>query len=360
MTRTLTAAATGAALLLAASPVGAPVGARAATGPTLQQLIGQKLVVSMDGTKSSASLLTRAKRGKIGGVIIHSTNFASAAGLRGIATQLQQAAASGGQPPLLIAVDQEGGPVKTIKWIAPTISPRRMGELGSSDVARRQRRRTGVALLDLGVNVDLAPVADVPSSTESFMYRQGRTWSFGAAKTSRLANAFAVGLVHGGALASMKHFPGIGFAELNTDTNVVRITATATQLSPGLKPYRAAVANGVPLIMLSNAVYTAYDRGHAAGWSRVIGSHLLRDQLGFRGVTITDSLDGAAHARGIPTDPLAVRAAKAGTDMLLLTGSEASSRSVFRSLLAAASDGRISQARLLASYERIAALKSTL
>ena len=143
MTRTLTAAAAGAALLLAASPLGAPVGARAATGPTLQQLIGQKLVVSMDGTKPSASLLTRAKRGKIGGVIIHSTNFASAAGLRGIATQLQQAAASGGQPPLLIAVDQEGGPVKTIKWIAPTISPRRMGELGSSDVARRQGRRPG-------------------------------------------------------------------------------------------------------------------------------------------------------------------------------------------------------------------------
>jgi beta-N-acetylhexosaminidase len=235
-----------------------------------------------------------------------------------------------------------------------------MGELDSTDVARRQGRRTGLELLDLGVNVDLAPVADVPASTTSFMYQQGRTWSFRADKTSRLANAFAVGLAHAGALATMKHFPGIGFATRNTDTNVVRITATASQLGPGLKPYRAAVTNGVPLVMLSNAVYTAYDRGHAAGWSRVIGSHLLRGQLGFRGVTITDSLDGAAHSRGIATDPLAVSAAKAGTDMLLLTGSEAASRSVYWSLLDAVSAGRVSIARLEASYERILALKAGL
>jgi len=77
-------------------------------------------------------------------------------------------------------------------------------------------------------------------------------------------------------------------------------------------------------------------------------------------VTITDSLDGAAHARGIPTDPLAIRAAKAGTDLILLTGSEASSRSVYRSLVDAATAGRISHARLMASYGRIAALRAGL
>jgi beta-N-acetylhexosaminidase len=112
--------------------------------------------------------------------------------------------------------------------------------------------------------------------------------------------------------------------------------------------------------MLSNAVYDAYDRGHAAGWSRVIGSQLLRGQLGFHGATITDSLDGAAHARGISVNPLAIRAARAGTDLLLLTGSEAASRSAYRSLLDAVSAGRISVARLQASYQRILALKAGL
>jgi beta-N-acetylhexosaminidase len=349
------------ATLLTASPAGAPLaGVDASTTPTLRQLIGQKLIVSMQGTTPSTSLIRRAHHGTIGGVLIHGTNFSSAARLRAIASRLQRAAASGGQPPLLIAVDQEGGPVKTISWIPPTVSPRRMGELDSTTVAHRQGRRTGAALIDLGVNLDLAPVADVPASTSSFMYLQGRTWSFRAARTSRLSNAFANGLSDGGALAAMKHFPGLGFASLNTDTHIVRIPATATQLAPGLKPYRAAVTNHVPLVMLSNAVYEAYDGGNAAGWSRAIGTRLLRGELGFRGVTITDSLDGAAHARGIPTNPLAIRAAKAGTDLLLLTGSEAASRSVYRSLLSAATEGTIREARLLASYERIAALKGTL
>jgi beta-N-acetylhexosaminidase len=344
-------------VILTAATSSAPAVASAAT---LNQMIGQKLIVSMDGTMPSASLLTRARRGKIGGVIIHRYNFASAAQLRAITNKLQQAATGGGQPRLLIAVDQEGGPVKTIPWIPPTLSPWQMGELGSSDTARRQGRKTGVALSDLGINTDFAPVADVPASPASFMYQQGRTWSFSARKTARLANAFAVGLGARHAFATMKHFPGLGFATRNTDDYVVRIAATKSQLAAELKPYRLAVADHVPLIMLSNAIYDAYDPRHAAGWSRAIATTLLRGELGFRGVTITDSLDGAAHARGIPTDPLAIRATKAGTDLILLTGSEAASRSVYRSLLGAASDGRISKARLLASYQRIVALKTGL
>jgi beta-N-acetylhexosaminidase len=192
------------------------------------------------------------------------------------------------------------------------------------------------------------------------MYQQGRTWSFSARKTARLSNAFALGLGDRGVLASMKHFPGLGFAKKNTDDFVVHIGVTESRLAPGLRPYRRAVGNGVPLVMLSNALYRAYDRSHAAGWSHAIGTTLLRGELGFEGVTITDSLDGAAGARGIPTNPLALKAAKAGTDMLLLTGSEASARSVFHTLLDAAKAGKIPQQRLAASYDRIVALKATL
>jgi beta-N-acetylhexosaminidase len=335
----------------------APVSAPASAAPSLQHLIGQKLVVSMEGHTPSASLLDRARRGRIGGVLIHGWNFSSSTQLRSIANELQQAAAQGGQPPLLIAVDQEGGQVKTVSWIPPTLSPPQMG---SSDTARAQGRKTGRALVGLGVNTDFAPVADVPASTSSFMYQQGRTWSFSSRETARLANAFALGLGDRGALATMKHFPGLGFATKNTDDFVVHIDATKSELAPGLRPYRHAVANAVPLVMLSNAVYRAYDRSHAAGWSRPIGTTLLRGELGFHGVTITDSLDGAANTRGIPTNPLALKAAKAGTDMLLLSGSEASSRSVFRTLLDAAKAGKIRHDRLTASYDRILALKAGL
>jgi beta-N-acetylhexosaminidase len=349
-----------AAAVLATAGLLSIVPAPAAAAPSLQHLIGQKLVVSMDGHTPSASLLDRARRGRIGGVIIHGFNFSSAAQLRSIANKLQQAAADGGQPPLLIAVDQEGGSVKTVPWIPPTLSPPDMGDLGSSDTAHTQGRKTGSSLVGLGINTDFAPVADVPASTASFIYRQGRTWSFSSRETSRLANAFALGLGDRGALATMKHFPGLGFAAKNTDDFVVHIDATKSELAPGFRPYRHAAANGVPLVMLSNAIYRAYDRSRAAGWSRAIGTTLLRGQLGFGGVTITDSLDGAANSRGIPTNPLALKAAKAGTDMVLLTGSEASSRSVFRTLLDAAKAGQLPLDRLTASYGRILALKAGL
>jgi beta-N-acetylhexosaminidase len=135
-------------------------------------VIGQKLVVRMDGTKPSAALIARVRLGQIGGVIIHRTNFRSAADLRAVTGQLQQAAVSGGRPPLIIAVDQEGGPVKTVSWIPPTLSPPQMGALASGGTALRQGQDTGTALRRLGVNTDFAPVADVPSSRASFLYRQ--------------------------------------------------------------------------------------------------------------------------------------------------------------------------------------------
>ena len=344
------------ALLLTASPVGEP----AVATPTVAQLVGQKLVVSMDGTTPSASLLARARAGKIGGVLIHGYNFGSAAQLRTITTKLQQAAAAGGQPKLLIAVDQEGGAVKTVSWIAPTLSPPQMGALDSTDTARTQGRMTGRGLRGLGINTDFAPVADVPASRASFLYREGRTWGFSASKTTRLANAFALGLRDRDAAATMKHFPGLGFATRNTDRYLVHITATKDQLARGLRPYGLAVEDHVPLVMLSNAVYDAYDRYNAAGWSPAIVRTLLRGELGFQGATITDSLDAAARTRGTGTSGLAIRAARAGTDFVLLTGSEAGSRAVYASLVQAANGGRIPLARLSASYDRITVLKASL
>jgi beta-N-acetylhexosaminidase len=210
------------------------------------------------------------------------------------------------------------------------------------------------------VNVDLAPVADVPASPHSFMLVGGRTWSGSASATSALANAFASGLEQGGVVPAMKHFPGLGYAALNTDLHVEAIMASRSQLDAGLVPYRTAISAHVPMIMLSNAVYTAYDGANAAGWSPTIATRLLRGSLGFTGVTITDSLDGAAHARGIRDNPLAIRAARAGTDMILITGSEATSQSVYASLVDQARAGAISRAQLEASYRRIRALKRTL
>jgi beta-N-acetylhexosaminidase len=340
----------------------APASADAASvlAPTPSQLVGQKLMVAMSGTTPSAAILGRIQRGEIGGVVLFGANITTASQLSALTSKLQAAAKTGGQPSLLIATDQEGGSVKRVSWIPPTLSPPQMGSNGSASTAFTQGRETALGLEGLGINVDLAPVADVPTSTSSFMYQQGRTWSFSASLTATLSDAFASGLEAGGAVPTMKHFPGIGWATLNTDSHADVTALSKTALAPGLQPYQAAIAHRIPLVMLSNATYTAYDPANAAGWSHAISQTLLRGTLGFTGVSITDSLSGTAASRGVSPTSLAIKAAQAGTDMIMLTGSETSTAATYSTLLLDAQNGTIPTTALQSSYDRILNLKTGL
>ena len=353
-------AAAGLAASLATGFTPGPLAGGATPATAFSALVGQKLMVAMSGTTPSADLLGRIRRGEIGGVILFAENITTPAGLTALTRSLQAAAAGGGQPPLLIATDQEGGTVRRVSWAPPSMSPPAMGNLGSVATAEAQGLATGRALACAGINDNLAPVADVPASTASFMYQDGRTWSFSASTTASLSSAFARGLEAGGSLPTMKHFPGIGLATKNTDSSVVTIAASKATLAPGLLPYQQAIADGSPMVMLSNATYSAYDSVNGAGWSHAISVGLLRESLGFQGVSITDSLSGTARARGVSGASLAIKAARAGTDMIMLTGSEAASKGAYASLLNAATSGSIPLATLQASYNRILALKAGL
>ena len=119
--------------------------------PTLEQLIGQKLMVTMSGRKVSAALARRVRRGEVGGVILLSRNVATRPALGKLTRKLQRAAAQGGQPPLLIAIDQEGGSVRRVPWAPLTIPIPEIGRIGSSSLARAQGARTGNALRRLHV-----------------------------------------------------------------------------------------------------------------------------------------------------------------------------------------------------------------
>ena len=118
----------------------------------------------------------------------------------------------------------------------------------------------------------------------------------------------------------MKHFPGLGITRHNTDTTVVKITASRTRLSTDLAPYRTAISHHIPLIMLSNATYTAYDTVNAAGWSPAIGGTLLRRDLGYTGATITDSLTGTARVTWRPRVPPGARRCARGDGLHPLDG----------------------------------------
>src|SRR5919199_1067968 len=214
----------GAFLALAvAALLAAPASASAA--PSLRHLIGSRLLVAMHGTRPDAQLLQRVRRGEVAGVILFGSNIEGPRQLRALTAALRRAARAGSHPPPLVAVDQEGGAVKRLSWAPPTLSPPQIGARNSLVVAGHQGRSTARALRALGINLDLAPVCDVPRGPDSFIAAQGRAYSRSRFVVARMASAFAGGLGRGRVAATLKHFPGLGRATVSTDDGVVRILA---------------------------------------------------------------------------------------------------------------------------------------
>ncbi len=311
----------------------------------------------MTGTFPDAALLARVRAGQVGGVILSNANVRSARQVRALVGMLRDAARAGGQPSPLVAVDQEGGPTRRLAWAPPLRSTERLGQLAPETV-RAQGLATARALRAVGVNVDLAPVADVPSAPQSFIGRQGRAFSADPARTATLATAFAQGLAEGNVAATAKHFPGLGRATRTTDDTVVSINVSREELAADVAPFRSLIEGGVPLVMLASASYSAFGPKPAV---LAEGVHaLLRGRLGFAGVTISDGLNAPAACQGRTVESTAVLAAEAGTDLLLFTSEETQTAAVYERLLERAKDGSIPRRSLERSYARILALKARL
>ena len=345
------------AVSLAALLAGASSGStQSPPAPTLARLVGQTLMGAMDGTTPSASLLARIRSGQLGGVIIFGGNITTPSALAGVISQLQGAAKAGGNPPLLIATDQEGGEVKRLPAGPPAASAETMGATLGAPSVRRQGRATGKYLRGVGVDVDLAPVLDVGDASSSFL--GSRIFSPSPALTAKLGSAFATGLQSAGVAATGKHFPGLGTAPANTDVAVVVVPTPKAGLERRLASFRAAVRSGVKLVLVSNAEYPALDPSKLpAALSPKIVAGILRRQLDFGGVVITDTMTAPAIAR-YPDAP--VRALRAGDDVLLYSDGEALSEQAYDVLMQAAKSQRLSLGTLLAANQRIQKLKAWL
>ena len=342
-------------LLVAVAGAGAR-SSPAAGAPTLARLVGETLMGAMDGTAPSADLLARIRRGELGGVIIFGGNITTPQALAAVVARLQQAAKAGGNPPLLIATDQEGGEVKRFPAGPPVSSARAMGATLGVAAVWQQGRATGSYLRALGVDVDLAPVLDVGDAATSFL--GSRIFSSDPATTARLGSAFATGLQSARVAATGKHFPGLGTAPGNTDLAVVVMPTSKAGLERRLVSFEAAVRSGIKLVMVSNAEYPALDPARLpAALSPAIVTGILRGRLGFGGVVITDTMSAPAIVR-YPDAP--VRALRAGVDVLLYSDSEAASKQAFAVLLQAARSHRLSRGSLLAHYQRVQKLKTWL
>jgi beta-N-acetylhexosaminidase len=299
----------------------------------------------------SRRFLARIRNGKMGGVVLLGNGWLTRGTAAAVTAKLQRTACTRGEP-LLIAVDQEGGIVRRLAWAPPTESP---ADMSSPTAAQGQAAGAAEALRSVGIDVDFAPVVDTPSSPHSFLgsraFSHSRTWN------AKMARAFVGGLQANGVAATAKHFPGLGLATGNTDNGRIVITSAAWKLRRGLLPFKSAVQADAKLVMVSTAVYSKLDGSkRPAAFSRKIIVGLLRRTLGFKGVTVTDSLTAPAAAR-IPHR--ATRAMLAGSDLLIF-GAESASQRGYATLTADAVGSARLRNRLVQAAARIRALKAWL
>ena len=318
-------------------------------GLSLEQQVGQLVILRFAGTTAPAYVRRALREDRVAGAILFRDN---ATGPEQV-TALTRALRTSAKARPLICVDQEGGGIRILPWSPPSGA---QPEQAAAGTVRTDARAAAAALRGQGISVSLAPVADVPDVSGSAM--SGREFSSDPETAAQAVAESVRGWRAGGVLPTLKHFPGLGGATVNTDDGPATISRTREQLAEDLVPFRSGIAAGAPLVMLSHAVYTALDSSHIASQSPAVAQDLLRDELGFRGVSMTDSLEAAA-VRAVTPDPgvAAVASVGAGVDLILTTG-RGSYIQVFRALLEKAHADPAFRARVKESAARVVALRA--
>ncbi|HEY0717423.1 MAG TPA: glycoside hydrolase family 3 N-terminal domain-containing protein [Streptosporangiaceae bacterium] len=339
--------------------------ARPVAGLTSLQLAGQRIIGSYPGLTPPASLLTDISQGRLAGVIFFGDNISSEAQIATVIRQLRQAQAqSPVQVPLLLMTDQEGGQVRRLPG-QPTLSEKQIGQSANAvAVATAAGTGAGQNLAGVGMNVNLGPVLDVYYQAGNFIDEYQRSYSSNPSVVSTLGRAFITAQQKTGVAATAKHFPGLGSAATNQDTDAgpVTLNVPLSKLrNTDEVPYPAAISAGVKLVMVSWAVYPALDASRPAGLSPAVIQRELRGRNRFTGVTVTDALEaGALNAFGT-TSQRAVTAAAAGMDLILCAARDASQSEAATTALAGALDsGQLSPATFSAAVSRVTALRAGL
>jgi beta-N-acetylhexosaminidase len=318
----------------------------------LEQAVGQTLVMAFDGTTAPEYVRRRLSDGHGAGVILFGGNVVDAAQLRRLTRAIQRSARGGA----LVMTDQEGGEIRNVPFAGPVAA---QSATATPAAARAAAGEAATGLRRAGINVNLAPVSDVQPQIGGGAL-PGRLYPGDATAVAELTVAALEAHEGAGVAATVKHYPGLGRASLNTDDGSATIDASRLDIEASdLEPYRAAIAADAPLVMTGHALYPAFDGARIASQSPVLLEDVLRDQLGFSGVTITDSIEAQAVLDRSDVATAAVRSIAAGADIVLMTGS-GSWNLVYPRLLRAARRDPSLRARVRESAGRVLALKRRL
>jgi beta-N-acetylhexosaminidase len=335
----------------------------------LEQQIGQFLFIGLPGTQLDDDTRDLIKEVQPGGVIIFGRNVAGAEQLRTLLDSVRDLVPT----PPLFGVDQEGGLVDRLRKIfTPMPSARTIRQHGDLAAARSLGRVTGEILRMLGFNLNFAPVMSIMTDDRDLLSNGLYSRSFGRSPGEVLGytTVYVRGLQGTGCLGCLKHFPGIGAGEVDSheEMPIVKLShddLIAQDLAPYIELFQRR-DDRVRCVMVSHGGFpninireeTTGGLLEPASLNHAIVTELLREELGYQHLVVTDDLEMGAIARHYEIEDAVVRAFNAGEDMLLICADPEKIRRGYRSLLTAAKENRISSDRIRSSLKRIAATKA--
>jgi beta-N-acetylhexosaminidase len=319
--------------------------------PGTARQIGQLLIGSFPATTISAEWRALAREFDIGGAILFSRNVELPEQVAELAGEIE---ALGREMPAWVSIDQEGGRVARLKepftrWPPMAV----LGRAASEPLAERFGRALGREIAAVGISLNYAPVLDIHTNTRNAVIGD-RALGEHAADVARLARAVIRGLQAEGVAACGKHFPGHGdtIADSHLELPVVEHPPDRLR-AVEFEPFRAAILENVPFIMTAHVLVPALDERRPATLSPAIVQALLRDELGFAGVILSDDLEMKAISARMPVPIAAVEAVRAGCDGLLVCSGDVSVQAAtLEALIRAVESGEISSARIDEAFMR--------
>lgn len=327
---------------------------------TLEQKVAQMLMIGLSGPSLDAIARQRVAGQGVGGIVLLGRNINGSQQLGLLTQALQDAARSGSVGlPLFIGWNHEGGPVlRRNAGLTPFPSAMAVGATGDPALAARIGGAIAAEMRSVGVNMNFAPVLDVNNNPANPVIGL-RSFGGTAALVETMGDAFMKGQQAGGVVSVAKHFPGHGGVDVDSHLSLPTLSSSLEGIEQvELPPFRRAVTDGVGAIMVAHLNVPALDgSGQPSSLSAPIISGLLRNQLGYDGVVVTDDLGMGAIRNSYPLGEAAVQAVLAGNDLLLTVDSNTHFDTVTNALLAAVNNGRLSPERIDQSVRRLIRLK---
>ena len=358
----------------AASPAPSATATATATdgalaGWSLEEKVGQLMMVGVDAQAPKQSSNEAVDTHHVGNIFIAGRTTAGSQATQKVISSFTSKVGPGTThaTPMLVATDQEGGEVQVLAGSGFSDIPSALDQSAQPrDQLVASARTWGKELADVGVNMNLAPVADLvdiarPASNEP-IGRWGREYGHDAATVSSQAGAFAEGMQASKVIPTYKHFPGLGRVKDNTDTSAGVVDSTTTRSADTAVSviFGAAIAAGAPVIMVSSATYSLIDPSAPAVFSSTIVTDMLRREMGFSGVVITDDVSAAVQVQDVSAGDRAVRAIRAGCDLVLASADPTVAADMVKALIATAQSDPAFAARVDESATRVLNLKKSL